>query len=439
MKSYSISDMKAGYFIGDFTPSVLGNCGVELSVKDISKGRYLCYHREVDTQYIVVLKGEILSNNNRCHTGTIIIWKPFEEVHLYALENSKYLCVKLPGTKGDMYTEYRDEDPKMAAKLQEARFDVMMCSFNEYRDFPLMWDHNKIDSEKVSVVIQGQVDREWSRIALRSIRNNLPGAKIILSTWEGSDSDGLCPDVLVKSEDPGGSVCGFDYWKEHNNRILNNCNRQIISTRRGLEKVNTEYVLKLRSDQALLGDNILRCFDEDEEPKGEAAVFRHKLVVGELYSREYYCYKKPGNCWSILPTPFHISDWFVFGKTEDVRKIYDNAVLMTPEEEHDYPYRYSERLVGLNYACSYRYPPEQHIMMGLIRKYFREISFEDLTDWNERNMDFSRKFARENFRFVNYIQSQIYNLKYESILMENNGIDHLIPGLFYADKEKGGL
>ena len=72
-------------------------------------------------------------------------------------------------------------------------------------------------------------------------------------------------------------------------------------------------------------------------------------------------------------------------------------------------------------------------MMGLIRKTFPFVRFDDLTDWNETAMDVSSGFIANNFIIVNYLQSQILNIKYEQILKENDGIEHLIPGLIYSD------
>jgi len=42
---------------------------------------------------------------------------------------------------------------------------------------------------------------------LDSVRRHLPSAEVILSTWAGSDSRGLAPDMLVESADPGAECC----------------------------------------------------------------------------------------------------------------------------------------------------------------------------------------------------------------------------------------
>ena len=62
---------------------------------------------------------------------------------------------------------------------------------------------NGIDTNDISVVVQGAIDQINTPKCLRSIRKRLPGAEIILSTWEGSPIDGLDYDKLVLNKDPG--------------------------------------------------------------------------------------------------------------------------------------------------------------------------------------------------------------------------------------------
>ena len=56
----------------------------------------------------------------------------------------------------------------------------------------------------ISVVVQGAIDKKLTPICLKSIRKYLPGAEIILSTWEGSDVENLDFDTIVLNHDPYG-------------------------------------------------------------------------------------------------------------------------------------------------------------------------------------------------------------------------------------------
>ena len=61
-----------------------------------------------------------------------------------------------------------------------------------------------IDTKDISVVVQGAVDKENTPRCLKSLRKHLPGAEVILSTWEGTNTDGLDYDVVLYNQDPGG-------------------------------------------------------------------------------------------------------------------------------------------------------------------------------------------------------------------------------------------
>lgn len=65
---------------------------------------------------------------------------------------------------------------------------------------------NGIDTKDISVVVQGAVGG-YTPVCLASVRKHLPESEIVLSTWKGSNVEGLDYDVLVLSDDPG----GFDY------------------------------------------------------------------------------------------------------------------------------------------------------------------------------------------------------------------------------------
>lgn len=114
---------------------------------------------------------------------------------------------------------------------------------------------NRISSKEIAVIVQGHVrgkpcDPEaerWTDLSLRSVRRYLPEAQIILSTFQECDVSGLTFDTLVRSEDPGYLDLG------ERNRLVGNTNRQIVSTRAGLKKVDRKYVLKMRYDLVLSG------------------------------------------------------------------------------------------------------------------------------------------------------------------------------------------
>ncbi len=100
---------------------------------------------------------------------------------------------------------------------------------------------NGIDTKEITFVVQGPVEKKATSLCLQSIRNSFPNSRIVLSTWAGSHTDGLEYDSVVYSEDHGAAVCDL-------NNVNCNINRQILSSKAGLEIVKTKYVAKVRSD-----------------------------------------------------------------------------------------------------------------------------------------------------------------------------------------------
>ncbi len=221
-----------------------------------------------------------------------------------------------------------------------------------------------ISNLDISIVAQGPIKggadqpREERRTlqCLESLRRHLPGAQIILSTWRGSDVSGLPFDTLVLSDDPG--AVSHDAVGSPNN-----INRQIVSTCAGLEKVQTPYVLKFRTDMLLEGNGFLNYFGKYSARSEEWRILKERVVIGNVYTRN------PNRS---LPLPFHVSDLCAFGLTEDVRNLWEIPLAPEPETSHWFETRPCpdvEALRPLSRGTFCRYVPEQYIWVSFLRKY----------------------------------------------------------------------
>src|ERR1700722_6259048 len=115
-----------------------------------------------------------------------------------------------------------------------------------------------LSARDISVVVQGPIASKGpgkisTAECVESIRRCLPGAEVILSTWEGADVSDLDFDVLVKSQDPGPQF--------RPDGVFFNLNRQIVSTLGGLKKVTRLYAVKMRSDSQLTHIGFLAHFE----------------------------------------------------------------------------------------------------------------------------------------------------------------------------------
>jgi hypothetical protein len=176
-----------------------------------------------------------------------------------------------------------------------------------------------IRNEDISVVVQGPVqsrpdrpqDEGITRHCLRSVRQFLPGARLILSTWPGQDLDGLDFDDLVINEDPGRNIVGYDRGGAPR---YENTNRQIVSTAGGLRRVQTRYAMKLRADNFLTGDGFKALQQRYPARAASWQWFRERVVVTNTLARRYYRGRR---------VAFFLSDFFAFGLTDDVRNLWD--------------------------------------------------------------------------------------------------------------------
>ena len=87
----------------------------------------------------------------------------------------------------------------------------------------------RINSEDLSFVVQGPVS-EHTNLALKSIRENFPKSEIILSTWEGSNINGLDLVQYIRNKDLNAPVVMITASLELENlktAFKNGCNEYI--------------------------------------------------------------------------------------------------------------------------------------------------------------------------------------------------------------------
>ena len=186
-----------------------------------------------------------------------------------------------------------------------------------------------ISSAEITVVVQGPVqtwldrpqDEGITKKCLLSVREFLPEAKLILSTWAGQDLDGLDFDELIISEDPGPNIVGYH---ADGGAMKENTNRQIVSSAAGLKGVDSRYAMKLRADNFLTGSGFMDLFQGFSRRCDEMRLTQERVVVNNTFTRKYA---------RGYPVEFHLCDFFYFGLATDVLDMWDLPLI--PDYEFD--------------------------------------------------------------------------------------------------------
>lgn len=262
-----------------------------------------------------------------------------------------------------------------------------------------------IPFKQISVVVQGAINKTITPKCLQAIRKQLPGAKIILSTWCASQTEGLDYDEVVLCPDPGG-VLSEDV---EGHPFYNNTNRLIFGTQEGLKKVTTPYTLKLRSDIILHDANFLAYWDQYPARDSKYNIFEHRVLNYYLFTPQFGDYNGQK-----FPTLFHPSDWMFFGLTEDIKLLFSVPLQPDPEyslwwQTHQKPAYQIDCWPGNNW----RYSPEQYLFYTTAKKKFPHLSFEHYLDVTREKEDFSRRVMVNNFVILDYRQWHISMPKYQ--------------------------
>jgi hypothetical protein len=258
-----------------------------------------------------------------------------------------------------------------------------------------------INHSDITFVVQGGIDPSLTPLALQSIREYCPESKIVVSTWENSSISSLDDSQfsLVVSKDPGNAPRGEDPDSKPNN-----INRQIVSTYAGLRLVTTDYVVKFRSDFILNNTSFLRYFGRLNKFNSDYQIFSDRLLVCMFGTR-----KPIGEHYSL---PYHVSDFTVFGKTSDVKKLYD--IPLVTDDEFNY-FRINPEIPRSTYAVN-QYNAEQSIIINCLRAQGKIINCRFSTDVSNEISVESDKYLVNNFYPISFNKFGILPLK-----------DHLLP------------
>lgn len=359
-----------------------------------NKAEELHAYREKDTEHYLLLSGEIWVDGKEYHPGTILTYEPYERRNYFCMSDVCFICFTESPVKDDeMKKSGMDLDDFIAPYLR-GKSDTKTSGAN-------------IVTKDISVVLQGAIDNYYTPMAINSIRRYLSGAKIILSTWNEQKIESLDVDEIIINEDPGAP----SFEKVNGAKHCDNRNRLLVSTQGGIRNVSTMYTLKMRSDCILMGDGVVKNFDKYPRKTGEMNIFKKKLVVGEQCSITKLIFGKVER-----PYLFHISDWFCFGLTEDVKTFFEGTEIESIAQMTKWNYKKplnvpEDDIMGL--SVSPRYNSEQYYLISAIKRH-HDIDYDDVSDYSTIAEQQSIKAIMNNFEILNVKDHQIINAKKEN-------------------------
>ncbi len=104
MRHGRLDDMIKGWFVGQFSPTLLATEACEVAVKHYKAGEHEgLHHHRVATEVTLVLSGRVWMAGREWEAGDIIVLEPHEASEFTAITDATNVVVKVPGARDDKY------------------------------------------------------------------------------------------------------------------------------------------------------------------------------------------------------------------------------------------------------------------------------------------------------------------------------------------------
>lgn len=152
----------------------------------------------------------------------------------------------------------------------------------------------------------------------------------------------------------------------------NNINLQIAAAKAGLEQAGGTYTLRIRSDLVFLSREFLDVYRQHHaRPRNARTAFRQRVMISPLFTL---------NPFTMERLPFHYSDWFHFGLTEDVRSIWQIGEMSLRDAMHHAAFPHGADSNAFERKFLLRFGIEQHINVPHLQRVFPELRLDRFND-----------------------------------------------------------
>ena len=106
LERFDVHAFPKGWFIGDFSPTLLKTDAVEVALKEYRAGdRETAHHHKIATEFTLLVSGEAVMAGELVRAGEIIRVAPGQSVDFAAVTDVTTVVVKLPSIAGDKYLD----------------------------------------------------------------------------------------------------------------------------------------------------------------------------------------------------------------------------------------------------------------------------------------------------------------------------------------------
>ena len=104
MKTFNIGDMRAGWFIGDFEPSVFKNPFFEVA-HHFHEAGYVGpkHYHKIAPELSYIIKGKLVASGQTLSTGDMFLYEPYDIADVRFIEDTDLIVVKWPSVPTDKY------------------------------------------------------------------------------------------------------------------------------------------------------------------------------------------------------------------------------------------------------------------------------------------------------------------------------------------------
>lgn len=106
LELHRLEDFTKGWFVGDFQPTLLSTCAVEVAVKHYRAGEHeASHHHRVAEEITVIVAGTVRMSGEEIGPGQIVRIAPGQSTDFLAVTDATTVVVKLPCVRGDKYVD----------------------------------------------------------------------------------------------------------------------------------------------------------------------------------------------------------------------------------------------------------------------------------------------------------------------------------------------